>query len=182
MNVRHRARWVALTVGLAVAIFGVILATQVNNEPTYKGGVVLGKPAPTVSLEKLGGGTVASADLAGKVVMVNFWNTWCIPCQQEAAAIADFGRNHKNDPDLVMLSVVRDDTKGAVTSWQKQHQSPWTIAFDPSSRAAIDFGTTGQPETYAIAADGTVVASQLSEVSTANLESMLACARGSCQG
>ena len=61
MKVRHRARWGALTVGLAVAIFGVILATQVNNEPTYKGGVVLGKPAPTVSLEKLGGGTVTSA-------------------------------------------------------------------------------------------------------------------------
>ncbi|MCU1455923.1 MAG: thiol-disulfide isomerase-like thioredoxin [Actinomycetia bacterium] len=182
MKTRHRARWIALTVGLAVAIFGVILATQVNNEPTYKGGVVLGKPAPTVSLQKLDGSKLTSANLSGKVVIVNFWNTWCIPCQQEANAIASFGQAHKNDPDLVMLSVVRDDTKAAVSSWQKQHQSPWTIAFDPSSQAAIDFGTTGQPETYAIAADGTVVASQLGPVGTGNLDSMLACARGSCQG
>ena len=56
----------------------------------------------------------------------------------------------------------------------------WKIALDPDARAALDFGTTGQPETYAISTDGIVVAQQFGEVTNANLETMLRCAKGQC--
>ncbi len=181
---RHPARWIALGVGLAVTTLGIVLATQVGTSPTYAGGPILGKPAPSFDLPILdgpilGGGSrrVRLADLAGKAVIVNFWNSWCIPCRQEHPALAEFYRRHAGDRDFAMVGIVRDDTEDAIRAYATEHGIDWTVAMDPGAKAALDYGTTGQPETYAISPDGVVVGKQLSRVSVANLEALLAHAR-----
>ncbi|MFZ4515558.1 MAG: TlpA family protein disulfide reductase [Acidimicrobiia bacterium] len=177
---RRVARWVAVGVGVVCVAFAVVLASQVSNDPTYRGGKLMQQPAPAVSLTRLDGTDLTSREFAGKAVLINFWNTWCIPCQQELPALRDFAANHAGESDVLLVGIVRDDTEDAVRRYVKDKSILWPVAFDPDARAAIDFGTTGQPETYAIDRSGKVVAQQFGAVSVADLEAMLACAKGVC--
>jgi cytochrome c biogenesis protein CcmG/thiol:disulfide interchange protein DsbE len=79
---------------------------------------------------------------------------------------------------VVLLGIVREDSTRAVRSYVKDQRVAWPIAFDPGGKAALDFGTRGQPETYAIGPDGAVVASKFGPVSVAVLDQMVAYARG----
>jgi len=180
--VKHRARWAALAAAVVVAAFGVVLATQVSSSPDYRGGPILGKPAPDFELTDLSGGArgakIRLADLAGKTVVVNFWNTWCVPCEQERPALTEFHARHADDADVVLVGIVRDDSEGAVREYIAEHRIGWTIGWGGRlPQAAIDYGTTGQPETFVISPGGVVVGKQLSRVTVANLEEMLAAGR-----
>ena len=177
---RHRARWIALAVGACVAVLAVVLASQVGTDPradTTRSQLV-GKDAPSYDLPTLDGNQVRSSDLAGKVVVVNFWNSWCQPCLQEYPALVEFHRRHGGDPNFVMIGIVRDDTESAIRRYVDQEAVPYTVAFDPGGRAALDFGTRGQPETYAITPDGIIAGSKWGPSSVAELEEMFAAARG----
>lgn len=185
---RHRARWAALAVAVVVAGFGVVLATQVSSSPSYRGGPILGKPAPDFELTDLSAGATRTdagpapkirlSDLAGKTVIVNFWNTWCVPCEQERPALAEFHARHADDPGVVLVGVVRDDTEEAVRAYVDEHRIGWRIGWGGRlPQAAVDYGTTGQPETFVISPGGIVVGKQLSRVTVANLEEMLAAGR-----
>jgi cytochrome c biogenesis protein CcmG, thiol:disulfide interchange protein DsbE len=177
---RHRARWIALAAGAFVAVLAVVLATQVGTDPradTNRSHLV-GKNAPGYDLPTLDGKQVRSNDLAGKVVVVNFWNSWCLPCRQEYKALVAFHGRHAADPSFVMIGIVRDDTESAVRAYVQDEGVPYTVAFDPGGRAALDFGTRGQPKTYAIPPDGVIAASNFGPSSVAQLETMYRAAGG----
>jgi cytochrome c biogenesis protein CcmG/thiol:disulfide interchange protein DsbE len=177
--VKHPARIVALAVAVVVIVFGVVLALNVGSDPQEdaKQSHLVGKAAPSFDLPNLVGGRVKLADIAGKTAIVNFWNSWCIPCLQEAPALAQFYADHKDDPDFVMIGIVRDDETDKVKAYVKKHGVEWTVALDPGSVAALDFGTRGQPETYAIAPSGVVAAASYGPMSDKQLEYFLAAAR-----
>jgi cytochrome c biogenesis protein CcmG/thiol:disulfide interchange protein DsbE len=178
--VRHRARWIALAVGVFVAVLAVVLATQVGTDPradTNRSHLV-GKDAPAFDLPTLDGNQVRSNELAGKVVVVNFWNSWCIPCLREHPALVEFYARHAGDPSFVMIGIVRDDTESAIRRYVEEEGVPYTVAFDPGGRAALDFGTRGQPETYSISPDGVIAGSKFGESSVDDLETMYRVARG----
>jgi cytochrome c biogenesis protein CcmG/thiol:disulfide interchange protein DsbE len=179
--VRHPARVVALAVALVVVVLGVVLALNVGSDPAAdaKQSQLVGKSAPSFDVANLAGGRVTLADIAGKSAIVNFWNTWCAPCQQEAPAISQFYDRHKNDPDFTMIGIVRQDETDTVRAYVKKNGVSWTIALDPDNTAALDFATRGQPETYAISPSGVVAAAKYGPMSSVELESFLAAARAS---
>ena len=175
---RHPARWIAAAVATVVVVLGVVFALNVGNDPTApQASPLLDKAVPPFELATLDGSTVSSESLAGKTVIVNFWNTWCTPCHAELPALKEFWDAHSTDGDVEMVGIVRDDTTRRVRSYVGEQGIDWTIALDPGSRAALDFATRGQPETFAISPSGRVVGSQLSEMSVAGLEAMLDVAR-----
>ena len=180
-DVSGRVRWIALAVGAVVIVLGVVLALNVGtSDPNVTEGRFTGSndPAPAFTLETLAGTDVSLADYAGKTVVVNFWNSWCAPCIEEAPALAEFYERHKDEPDFAMIGIVRDDTEDAIRDYVATEDIGWTIGFDPKSKAALAYGTTGQPETFVIAPDGRVAGEQFAAVSVANLETMLSAARG----
>ena len=63
----------------------------------------------------------------------------------------EFYGRHANDLDFVMIGIVRDDFTPEVRRYVRREHMGWVIALDPGSEAALDFGTRGQPETFAIA-------------------------------
>ena len=178
---KHPARWIALGVVGVLVAFSVVLASQVGNDPRKDATTshLAGRPAPKFTVETLDGETLTSADLAGKAVIVNFWNSWCYPCRQEHPALTQFYARHADDPDVALVGIVRDDTKAATERWVEKHGDDWTIATDPGAKAALAFGTRGQPETFAISPDGVIVGYQFGPSSVADLETMLRAARGS---
>jgi cytochrome c biogenesis protein CcmG/thiol:disulfide interchange protein DsbE len=177
--VKHPARVAALAVALVVIVFGVVLALSVGSDPQEdaRQSHLVGKAAPAFDLPNLAGGRVKLADIAGKSAIVNFWNSWCSPCRDEEPALKQFYAAHKDDPDFAMVGIVRDDETDTVKAYVADHGIDWTVALDPSSVAALDFGTRGQPETYAISPSGMVAAAKYSQMSTRDLELFLAAAR-----
>jgi len=175
----HPARWIAISVAVIVVGIGVVLATQVGSDPRADTTTsqLVGKPAPELALRDLEGNPVDSTTLAGKAVIVNFWNTWCVPCQDELPALRSFAASHRDDPEVAIVGIVRDDTKRTVQEYVKAEGIDWIIAMDPGSQAALAFGTRGQPETFAISPDGLVAGAQIGPASQDSLEQMLAAAR-----
>jgi cytochrome c biogenesis protein CcmG/thiol:disulfide interchange protein DsbE len=178
--VKHTARWIALAVVAVLVGFAVVLATQVGSDPRAdaKTSRLAGRDAPKFSVKALDGTAVSTADLAGKATIVNFWNSWCIPCQQEHGALEQFYARHADDPNFAMVGIVRDDTEAAARRWVRANGDKWTIALDPGGKAALSFGTRGQPETFAISPDGLVVGYQFGPASVQDLETRLSAARG----
>ena len=181
---KHPARIVALAVALVVVVLGVVLALNVGNDPEQdaKQSHLVGKAAPAFDLPNLSGGRVTLADVAGKATIVNFWNSWCIPCRQEESALQSFYAAHRREPDFAMVGIVRDDEPSPVRSYVAANNVKWPIAFDPDGRAALGFGTTGQPETYVISPGGVAACGTLGPVTAAELEAWLQAARvgGAC--
>lgn len=172
---KHPFRWIALAVGIAVAAFAVVLAVNVGTDPRADSNTsrLLGKPAPAFTLTDFSGKKIRSADLAGKTVILNFWNSWCQPCGQELPALQQWYAAHRNDADVVLLGVPRDDTAGEIRTAAREDRMAWAVANDGGAQAAtLDYATRGQPETFAIAPNGVIVAAKLGPVSVATLDKM----------
>jgi cytochrome c biogenesis protein CcmG/thiol:disulfide interchange protein DsbE len=182
VSARHVTRWIALSVAGLLVAFGVVLAVQHRSEASVPRLVQEHRRVPAFSLETLDGKAISAKSLAGKTYVINFWNSWCIPCHQERPALQAFYANHRNEPDFAMLGIVRDDEARAVREYVTDQSIDWPVAFDPSGRAGLGFGTTGQPETYVISPGGIAACGTLGPVTQAELEVFLRAARagGTC--
>jgi hypothetical protein len=97
---------------------------------------------------------------------------------RELPALEQFASAHRDDPDFELVGIVRDDSERAVRSYEPGKTIDWTVGMDPGSRAALAFGTRGQPETFAITPDGLVAGAQIGPSTRQDLETLLAAARG----
>jgi cytochrome c biogenesis protein CcmG, thiol:disulfide interchange protein DsbE len=178
--VKHPFRWVALAVGAGVCVLAVVLAVTVRSDPHVEQNTsrLVSKPAPAFSVVGLDGDPITSASLAGKTVLVNFWNSWCLPCREEHDALTTWYSQHRDDSSVVLLGIVREDSQRAVRRYVKENDVTWPVGFDPGGKASLDFGTRGQPETYAIGPDGVVSASKFGPVTPRVLDQMVAYAQG----
>lgn len=170
------SKWIRIGIFVAVAVALVatvsFLSSRLESSPTYSGGKVVGKIVPDITVTAQDGEEIQLRSLAGKTVMINFFNSWCVPCQEEEPALLEFSRQHKDDPDFVFIGIVRDDSKSNIEAWARDRELPFTVAYDDNEAAAIAFGTTGQPETYVIDANGRVVGGLLSRASVDSLTTL----------
>jgi cytochrome c biogenesis protein CcmG/thiol:disulfide interchange protein DsbE len=166
-------RWIALTVAVVLVGFGVVLAVQHRKEVSVPRLVQEHKSAPTFDLTSLDKKPISARALAGKTYVVNFWNSWCIPCRQEEGALRSFYGAHKSEPDFAMVGIVRDDGEAPIRSYVAANNITWPVAFDPSGSAGLGFGTTGQPETYVISPTGVAACGGIGPVTDAELEQWL---------
>src|SRR5450631_1342772 len=178
-GMRHPARWAALAVGVVVAVLGIVLATQVGTNPQAdtQTSRLVGQREPTFNARTFDGQAVSSTGLAGRAVIVNFWNSWCTPCQQELPALKTFQEEHAADLSVAFVGILRDDTVSAARAYASATGMTWTLVGDPDSNLSLAFGTRGQPETFAISSGGLIVGSQIGPASVKNLDTMLAAAR-----
>jgi cytochrome c biogenesis protein CcmG, thiol:disulfide interchange protein DsbE len=172
-----RPRIVALIAAVVLVGFGIVLAVQHRREPSVPRLVQQHGAAPEFTVPLLDGSELDSNSLQGKTYVVNFFNSWCIPCHQEEPALKAFYAAHKNEADFEMIGIVRDDEETAIRNYVRNREIDWTVAFDPKGSAALGFGTTGQPETYVIAPDGVAVCGALGPSTQAELETWLTAAR-----
>ena len=97
--------------------------------------------------------SVHLASYRGKVVLLNFWATWCSPCIVEMPSLLEL---HREQPDLVILAVSVDEDADAYTSFIARRRVDLITVRDPSESAAKLFHTDMWPETYVIDRKGVI--------------------------
>ena len=152
-----RVNVVVLVVGLLVAIpLVVVLWNGFKYVPREISSPLIGKAAPDFTLTPIDGGTpVSLAALRGTPVVVNFWATWCVPCQAEHPTLLQLARNY--DGRVKFFGVVYQDDADNIQNWLMKRGSVYPQLLDVGSSAAIAFGVYGVPETYFIGKDGVIV-------------------------
>jgi cytochrome c biogenesis protein CcmG/thiol:disulfide interchange protein DsbE len=153
-------RWVVI--GIAAALVGLLSYGVASQGTDNKLDVALqeGKrpPAPDASLRKLGDtGSGAIDDYRGKVVLVNFWASWCDPCKDEAPLV------EKTHQELAahggtVVGVDTRDASDAALQFVKAHGMTYPSLRDGSGDYANKWGLTGYPESFLLDKDGRVVA------------------------
>jgi cytochrome c biogenesis protein CcmG/thiol:disulfide interchange protein DsbE len=119
-----------------------------------KGKIVV---APKLNLPRLDGkGKLSLASLRGKVVVVNFWQSDCVPCKQEAKTL-DAAARAWSKQNVVFLGVDALDFKGPARAYLKRYGVTYVNVRDASGRTYPGWGVTGTPETFFIDRRGNVV-------------------------
>lgn len=149
-------------------LFGWGLITGSNDLPS----VLVGKPVPQFSLPAVQGRDrgLTTDDLIGQVALVNVFASWCVPCRAEhplfmalskTGQVPLYGINYKDKPDQAQ-------------AWLAELGDPYTLlGADLDGRVGIEWGVYGVPETYVIAADGTIAYRQVGQINQQILDEKL---------
>jgi cytochrome c biogenesis protein CcmG/thiol:disulfide interchange protein DsbE len=127
---------------------------------TQKGPVAVGEPAPHFVLTTYDGQQIDSSDFAGKVIVLNFWASWCKPCEQEAADLEAAWRHYQPDGEVVFLGVAYTDTPTESQKYLDKFDISYPNGDDLETRISQAFRILGVPETYIIGRDGIITSVQ----------------------
>jgi peroxiredoxin len=133
-----------------------------------------GQFAPEFSLQDLAGRTVILANYRGKVVLLNFWATWCEPCRQEIPEFVQLQSNHR---DLQILGISLDDSTEPVRTFNNEFKINYPVAIGDAALATRYGGILGLPVSFIIGCDGRVSSRHIGEANipeiTGEIESLL---------
>lgn len=152
--------WIVVAVGLVVVVLGVVFSRRFGTDPSLTASPLIGQPVAEITLPLLeGDGEFSFADVAGDVVVVNFWASWCFNCRVEHDALA-FGAETYEDLGVTFVGAMVQDQPGNGIRFLDElgRSEPTVYVDDERSRASLEFGVLGVPETFFIDRDGTIVA------------------------
>jgi peroxiredoxin len=116
---------------------------------------LVGGPAPEIVLPDLQGKEIRLSDLRGKVVLVNFWATWCKPCKEEMPAM-QASYDKLRDEGFVVLAVNELEDTEKVAEHIRTHDHTFPVVMDHSNRVANRYGVVGLPASFLIDRQGIV--------------------------
>jgi cytochrome c-type biogenesis protein CcmF len=154
-----RRRAVGTTVGLAVGLLvliaaGVAMWGPGHGTATQSAGRPLpGQPAPNFALNLLDGSTLAFSDLNGQIALLNFWATWCVPCEDELPDLQAIWDEYQNQ-GVTLVGIAVQEEKVEIQEMLSHLEITYPQGMDPEERIAAAYGITGVPETFIIDSQG----------------------------
>jgi peroxiredoxin len=115
------------------------------------------KLAEDFTAQTLGGGTFRLSEHRGKVVMINFWATWCPPCLEEMPALERLHRQHK-DTGFTLMAVSVDTDPAKVKPFLTSHKLTFPVGLDPRMDIANAYGVRALPSSFIVGRDGNLAA------------------------
>src|SRR6266849_5962683 len=116
---------------------------------------LVGSPAPEIALKDLQGQEVRLSDLHGRVVLLNFWATWCKPCKEEMPAM-QASYDKLRDQGFVVLAVNELEDVEKVAEHIRTHRHTFLVVMDHDNRVANQYGVVGLPASFLIDRQGIV--------------------------
>jgi peroxiredoxin len=153
-------RNVLLAVAIVALVAIVVTYAAERGAPTGSGGgpaTLAGAPAPSFQVERLDGTSAALSDYRGRVVLVNLWASWCIPCREE---MPDLERLYGEDArrGLVVLGVDQGESSQAAGAFVRAHGVTFPVLLDEDQRYGRGYAAIGLPTSVVVDRSGRVVA------------------------
>ncbi len=145
---------------------GVAINTQFGEVEVEEG------PARDFTLTLFDGESISLSELRGKVVLIDFWTSWCPPCRQEAPTLADAYRRFEGR-GVEFVGVAVWDSEEQAASFVGDNNVPYPNGLDSKGTIAIDYGLTGIPEKYIVDRDGRLVRKFVGPMEPDQLEAVL---------
>ena len=164
----RKAVLIVVAIILAVAIYEVGRRSSVHSKPGGRSSVVH-SIAPDFSLQDLDGQPLQLANYRGKVVLLDFWATWCTPCLGEIPHFVAF-QNQYREQGLQVIGISMDDGPKPVREFYQQFKMNYPVALGTDKLAEAYGGVLGLPVTFLIGRDGQVAAKYVGEVQMPVLE------------
>ncbi len=129
------------------------------------------EPAPDFTLETLDGGEITLSELRGKPVLVDFWATWCGPCEETIPVLVEFQRKYGERVGVLGISV--DWEREAVAPFAREHRMNYPVLFGDES-LAMQYGAPGFPTLFVVDAQGQIVEAHVGVITLPELEASVA--------
>ncbi len=134
---------------------------------------LVGSPAPDFTLKSLDGGKIQLSSFKGRPVVVNFFASWCLPCRDEAPLLRSTALEAANK-NVVILGVAYSDKEPDTRKFRDEFNLGFPVLMDSDdSRASVNYGIKGVPETFFISKDGKIAKYHPGPIDAAALEAGL---------
>lgn len=154
---RRLAPFISLGVAIVVAALFFVLASGDADKPDVTSSFLTGRPAPAVISTTLDGKGFDLSRRKGSWVVLNFFQSTCLPCKAEHPELVAFAQQQSEIADGAELyTVIKDDADDAVGSWFAEHGGGWPIVKDDDGAISTAFGVAQVPETWIIDPSGVV--------------------------
>ena len=130
-----------------------------------------GREAPDFSLQLFSGEAFHLNDQRGRVAVVNFWASWCLPCREEAPTLEAFWRSYRSK-GVVMVGVNIWDTESSARAFIEEFGITYPNGPDRKGTIAIDYRVTGVPETFFIDREGKIIHRHIGPVNRRLMETI----------
>ena len=142
----------------AVASVAVMAARYTADESADPNAVAkVGDQCPSFTVQMLDGDEVAIDSLRGKTVLINFWATWCPPCNEEMTRVEKEIVERFADEEFVFLPISRGEKPEVVSAWRTKKGYKFDTGLDIATEIFPLFAKTGIPRNYLIGPDGTIL-------------------------
>ncbi len=132
----------------------------------------IGEAAPDFTLNMLDGSTLTLADLNGDVTALNFWASWCAPCEDELPDFQTVWEEYQ-DQGITFVGIAIQEDEAEVQEMLSHFGITYPQGMDPTQQIALTYGVTGVPETFVLDADGNVAYIHIGPVSAEELREEL---------
>jgi cytochrome c biogenesis protein CcmG/thiol:disulfide interchange protein DsbE len=164
---RHQLHWSNLIIVVALLYAGPTLLPHVGALFGVRSGPTI---APRFAYPSLTGELLSSDSLRGKVVLVNFWATWCAPCRAEMPVLEAMYRRHRDEGLVIVGLAVDQAPTAAVEAFVRERNVSYPIAHVGREAESVFGGVRGYPTSFLIGRDGVVQHRVLGPIGAVSLE------------
>jgi len=167
------AMWGAGLVGVLVVGLLIVLSTA-DGDSGFARSPLIERAAPTLSGPTVDGGEFDIEANRGRWVVVNFFQTTCVPCIREHPELVAFDEAHSAVGDAVVVSIAFSDSEANVREFFEENGGEWSVLAADTGRHAISYGVAAVPETFLVSPSGIVTSKFIGGVTRSGLDAEIA--------
>ncbi|MDA8080641.1 MAG: TlpA disulfide reductase family protein [Actinomycetota bacterium] len=171
---RKTIRIIAIVVGICLVGFAILLATRKPVSMQSVASPLINRTAPQILGTSLDGKKVSLASYRGQFVLVNFFASWCTPCQDEEKALVQFANSNQG---VSVLGVVFDDLNSSAAGFLHRYGATYQAVSDAKGQIALSYGVSQPPQTYLISPSGVVLTEIIGPVNLPSLDQLITIAK-----